>query len=88
MTEVYLVLIAYPPLILKILQCHLHIIRQKSQFLVDTQLNISNGLLNRLKLQKYKGDKCSQCLTPVIQENKFDCLSLSRTQDLILSYIL
>ena len=30
-TEIYLVLIAYPPLILKILQCHLHIIRQESQ---------------------------------------------------------
>ena len=30
-TEIYLVLIEYPPLILKILQCHLHIIRQESQ---------------------------------------------------------
>jgi hypothetical protein len=33
-------------------------------------------------------DKFSLCGTPVIQEKQFDCLSLYRTQDLILSYIL
>jgi hypothetical protein len=39
-------------------------------------------------LNVFQSYKFSLCGTPAIQEKQFDCLSLYRSQDLILSYIL
>jgi hypothetical protein len=59
---------------------------------MQSALNIFQSYCDKWKLtvniNKKKRDKFSLCGTPVILEKQFDCLSLYRTQDLILSYIL